>query len=143
MKEMLARVRAAQATLDQWKDKPFRLGRTDCVRVTASHLRRMGHRVKLPPSGSYASPRSALKALQARGYETLPAAMDGAGFERIAPAAALPGDIIAIPGDMEIGCLMVALSNGRAAGFHEDVAGVTVLQPTEYVAAWRVPIKKG
>lgn len=142
MQEMIARVAAAQATLDQWKGKPFKLGRADCVRVAASHLRRMGHRVKLPPAGSYGTPRSALKALKDRGFASLAEAMDGAGFDRIAPAAALPGDIVAIPGDMDIGCLTVAMSNGRVAGFHEDCVGVEVLQPTEYVAAWRVMLGK-
>lgn len=140
MNEMIARVAAAQATLDQWKGKPFKLGRADCVRVAASHLRRMGHRVKLPPAGSYATARSALKALKERGFANLAEAMDGAGFERIAPAAALPGDIIAMPSLGEVGALVIALSNGRVAGFHEDIVGVEVLQPNEYIAAWRVPI---
>ncbi|MBB5697003.1 DUF6950 family protein [Sphingomonas yantingensis] len=140
MNEMIARVAAAQATLDQWKGKPFKLGRADCVRVAASHLRRMGHRVKLPPAGSYATARSALKALKNRGFSTLVEAMDGAGFDRIAPAAALPGDIVALPDDMGIGCLTVAMSNGRVAGFHQDTIGLEVLQPSQYVAAWRVSL---
>lgn len=139
MIEMIARVEAAQATLEAVKARPFKLGTNDCARMTAAHLRRMGRRVKLPPSGSYASPKGALKALKERGFSNLIEAMDSFGFERIPPAAALPGDVLAIPSESPIGCLMVALSNGRACGFCEDATGGCVFQPIEYVAAWRVP----
>lgn len=142
MTELVKRVAAAQATLNAARDKPFRLGRNDCARMSAAHLRRMGHKVKLPASGSYASLRGAVKALAARGFADLPAAMDGMGFERIAPAAALPGDILALPTDSPIGSLAVVLSNGRACGFLEDVVGAAVIQPVEYVAAWRVPLQQ-
>ncbi|MGI4730929.1 MAG: DUF6950 family protein [Janthinobacterium lividum] len=53
MTEMEHRVAAAQATLDAYKGKPFRWGRCDCARIAASHLRRMGHQVRLPAAGSY------------------------------------------------------------------------------------------
>ena len=138
MNELVRRREATQATVDAWKGKPFRLGYSDCVRLTASHLRRMGRKVRLPAQGSYRTLRSAEKALSARGYVDLPAAMDGMGFERIAPAAALPGDVIAIPSEHAIGCLMIAVGNGRALGFHENVEGAEILQPVEYVGAWRV-----
>ena len=137
---LVRRVAAAQATLNAVKDKPFRLGRNDCARMVAGHLRRMGHKVKLPASGSYASLRGAVKALGERGFSDLPAAMDGMGFERIAPAAALAGDVLALPAESPIGCLVVVLNNGRAVGFVEDVVGAAVIQPVEYVAAWRVPL---
>ncbi|TCP30688.1 hypothetical protein [Sphingomonas sp. BK235] len=141
MTELVRRVAAAQATLNGARDKPFRLGRNDCARMVAGHLRRMGHQVRLPTSGSYASLKGAVKALAARGYADLPAAMDGMGFERIAPAAALPGDVLALPAESPIGCLAVVLNNGRACGFVEDAVGAAVIQPVEYVAAWRIPIK--
>lgn len=140
MIELDERVRRAQATLDGVKGKPFRLGRQDCVRMTAGHLRRMGHPVILPPSGSYGSLRGAKKALAARGYADLVAAMDGMGFDRISPAAALPADVLALPAESPIGCLAIVLTNGRAAGFLEDVVGGAVIQPVEYVAAWRIPL---
>jgi hypothetical protein len=140
MSELIQRVAAAQASLDAWRDKPFKLGKVDCVRFVAFHLRRMGHQVKLPPAGSYGSLLTASRRLAERGHADLPAALDAMGLERIAPAAAWPGDVIALPADSPIGALAVALSNGRVAGFHEDTAGVTVLQPMEFVAAWRVPV---
>ncbi|MBW6522400.1 hypothetical protein KZ810_02715 [Sphingomonas sp. RHCKR47] len=139
MSELIRRRDATQATLDAVKGKPFRLGRNDCARIAAAHLRRMGHRVKLPASGSYASPRTAMKALKDRGFADLLEAMDGMGFERIAPAAALVGDVLALPTASSIGCLVVVLTNGRALGFVDDFAEASVIQPVEYAAAWRVP----
>ena len=79
---MERRVAAAQATLDAYKGKPFRWGRCDCARIAASHLRRMGHQVRLPAAGSYGSARAAVKALRERGYETLGEALDGMGLGR-------------------------------------------------------------
>nr|WP_047170076.1 hypothetical protein [Sphingomonas sp. Y57] len=138
--EAVIRLNAAQATLDEFKGKPFRLGERDCVRMVAAHLRRLGYQVKLPPRGSYRTVRAARKALADRGFADLCAAVDAHGLERIPPAAAVVGDIIACPGTDEFGpALHVALSNGRTVAYHEDLAGAGVLQPVEYVAAWRAP----
>ncbi|WP_347270983.1 DUF6950 family protein [Rhizorhabdus histidinilytica] len=135
----LDKVLAAQATLDQFRGKAFQFGRRDCVRMAASHLRRLGYKVKLPPTDSYRSARSALKALRARGFADLAAAVDAHGPRRIAPAAAIAGDLLLIPGEGPFGgALQIALGNGRTAGYHQDAKGVEVLQPVEFVAAWRV-----
>jgi len=132
------RAAAAQKTLDTWKVRPIKLGTSDCVRMTAFHLRLLGRKVKLPPSGSYRTINSALKALRAAGYESLGAALDAMGLERIAPAAAIVGDIIAMPAEDKLGALSICLGNGRVLGYHEgNPAGATVLQPLEFVAAWR------
>lgn len=134
------RVAAAQATLDRFKNVPLRLGRNDCARMVAYHLRKLGHRVKLPPSGSNASARSARREMAKLGYETLEQAMDAFRFERIAPTAAVAGDVIMLPA-AELGALTVALGNGRVCGYHEDAAGAVVMQPIDWVAAWRVEPK--
>ncbi|MBP8234455.1 MAG: hypothetical protein KAY22_19350 [Rhizorhabdus sp.] len=129
---------AAQATLDEFRDKPFKFGERDCVRMAAAHLRRLGYRVKLPAKGSYRTVRSARKALADRGFANICAAVDAHGLERIAPAAAVVGDIIAIPGEHDFGgALLVALGNGRCVGYHQDLVGAGVLQPIEYITAWR------
>jgi hypothetical protein len=138
-KILVRRVEAGQATLDAWRDRPFKWGKIDCARMVASHLRRMGHSVKLPPAGSYGSALTAARRLRERGWATLSDAMDSFGFDRIPPAAALPGDVIEVPGDCDLGALTIALGNGRTLGFHPDTVGATVLQPIEYVGAWRVP----
>jgi hypothetical protein len=135
------KVAAAQATLDRFKDAPLRLGRNDCARMVAFHLRKLGHRIKLPPSGSYASVRSARRELGKLGFDTLEQALDSFGFERIAPAEAVAGDVIMLPANTELGSLTVAMGNGRTCGWHEDAVGAVVLQPLEYVAAWRITPK--
>ncbi|WP_267433777.1 hypothetical protein [Sphingomonas sp. GM_Shp_1] len=133
----IRRTRAAQATLDQWSARPMRLGTSDCVRMTAAHLRRLGHKVKLPASGAYRTTRSALKALEERGYTSLADALDAMELERIAPAEAIVGDVLMLPAEDKLGALVVALGNGRVVGYHSDAVGAAVLQPVEYIAAWR------
>ena len=129
---------AAQKTLDTWSTRPMRLGEADCVRMVAAHLRLLGHRVKLPPKGSYRTVNSAMKALRAAGYETISAALDAMGLERITPAATIVGDIILMPAEHELGALVVAMGNGRAAGWHDDVpGGAVVMQPVMMISAWR------
>ena len=140
---LIRRRDAAQATLDQWRVAPFRFGHADCVRMVASHLRRMGYRIRLPHAGAYRTANSALRALKVAGYDSLAAALDALGLARIAPAAALPGDIIQMPSEIEqIGALTVAMGNGRVVGWWGDgAAGAVVMQPTDFVAAWRVEPK--
>lgn len=130
---------AAQATLDKWGKRPFKLGTSDCVRMVAAHLRKLGYRVKLPPSGSYRTVNSATKALKASGFASVADAIDALGLERIAPAAAVAGDLLELPAEDGLGAYCVALGNGRVVGYIQDVpGGAQVLQPIEYVAAWRV-----
>lgn len=139
MSDIVRRQKATQATVDAFKGRPFRFGVRDCARMAAAHLRRLGHQVKLPPSGSYGSARSAAVALRERGFADLGAALDSMGFERIAPAAALVGDVLMLPGDGPFGgALTVAVGNGRVLGYHEDAVGADILQPVQFVTAWRV-----
>lgn len=141
--EIERRATAAQATLDRFKGRPLRLGVNDCVRMAAFHLRKLGYAVKLPPSGSYRTVKSALRALEARGYPDLATALDDLGLERIAPASAMVGDILMMPAEHPLGALAIALGNGRVVGYHEDAIGAAVLQPNQWVGAWRVAGKGG
>lgn len=134
----IRRTQAAQKTLDVWSTRKMKLGTSDCVRMIASHLRLLGYKVKLPPSGSYASYAGALKALRAADYASVEDALDAMGLQRIAPAAAGVGDIVMLPADHPLGSFTVALGNGRVVGFHEEAVTATTLQPLQYLAAWRV-----
>lgn len=133
---MIARVTATQATKDQWEGRPFAWGGADCLQVVISHLIAMGHVPTMPRP--YSSSRGAARALKEKGFANLAAAMDAHGFERIAPAAALPGDVMQIPGP-GVGALGIYLGNGAVLGFHEDAEGVVVVRAIEMSAAWRVP----
>lgn len=135
---MVRRVTAAQATLDEFVGKPFRWGHNDCARLVAAHLRRMGYKVRVPSKGSYASPRSALKMLRARGFESMAAAIDAVGLQRVAPAEAVAGDIVQGESGDAFGALGVKLSNGRLLGYHEHAVGAAVLQEVSLQIAWRV-----
>jgi hypothetical protein len=132
------RVAATQQLLDAWKGRPFswKTG-SHCVAMVAEHLRRMGYEPPLAQAGSFASPASAQRALKRVGVTTLSEAVDLMGLPRIASASALAGDIIELPGEAP-GALGVALGNGRLLGWHPDAEGAVVVQPTAYIAAWRV-----
>jgi hypothetical protein len=130
---------AAERTLRTWETRPQKLGSADCVRMTAAHLRLLGYKVKLPPAGSYRTVNSAMKALEKAGHDSISAALDALGLERIAPAATIVGDIILMPAEHELGALVIVMGNGRVAGWHDDHAeGVVVMQPLQMIAAWRV-----
>ena len=98
----------------------------------------MGRPIKeASKAGQYHSIAGGVRWLRKMGYDSLIALMD-AHFERIAPAAALPGDVIAMPGMEGPGALTIALGEGRVLGYHEDAIGAVVMQPSEYLAAWRI-----
>jgi hypothetical protein len=138
---MVRRRDAAQATLDKFKDKPFKWGVRDCSRMVAFHLRQLGYKVKLPPSGSYGTLLGAKRALKAAGFATVPEAIDAIGLERIAPAFATTGDLMEWPSENELAALGVVLGNGRMVAYHPNAAGAVVLQPIECIGAWRaVPL---
>ncbi|HWU03178.1 MAG TPA: hypothetical protein VN222_10600 [Novosphingobium sp.] len=142
---LIQRARAAEATLEEWRARPWRMGEADCVRMTASHLRRLGYRIRLPAARSYRTAKTALAALARAGHASIPAALDALGLERITPAAALAGDIIQMPADPEgaagadqLATLTIAMGNGRVMGWHPDApAGAVIMQPLQMVAAWR------
>ena len=134
---LVGRVAATQATLDEWKGRPFAWGSADCARMVISHLKRMGCPIKLAGAGDYDSALGARRALGRLGFKTLAEAMD-ASFLRIPPAAALVGDVLEMPGDDVLGALAVAVGNGRALSWHEDAEGTVVVQPVAMTAAWRV-----
>lgn len=134
---LLRRVEAAQTTVDRFKGRRFRFGTNDCARMVAFHLRQLGLSVRLAKAGSYRSRLGATRALRRLGHDSLAAALDGHGLLRIAPAAAVVGDIVELPGEPPFGALSVAVGNGRVLGYHQDCAGAEILQPTAFVAAWR------
>jgi hypothetical protein len=148
--ELIRRARAAQATLDAWERRGWRLGTADCVRMIASHLRRLGYHVRLPPAGAYRTVRAAEDALDRRGFRRVTDALDALGMIRIPPAAALAADIIELPSDDadprlvsdRLPTLAIALGNGRVFGWHDDAPqGAVVMQPLQMVAAWRVTLR--
>ncbi|MFV1919132.1 hypothetical protein VPH46_06835 [Sphingomonas sp. MJ1 (PH-R8)] len=139
MSELLRRQHAAQAAVDRFKGQPLAYGKNDCARLAAFVLRKMGHRPQLAKAGSYSTALGATRALQRSGFEDLAAAIDAMGLPRIAPAAAWVADLVLLPAEGPFGgALSVAVGNGRVLGYHEDVDGADILQPVQYLAAWRL-----
>lgn len=137
MSPMIRRVEAVQATIDRFRDKPLKLGTDDCVRMAAFALRKQGVRASLLKAGSYSSEVGARRVMKRLGYETLADAVDALGLPRIAPAMALPGDILSLRSKEGDVALTVAVGNGRVLGFWEAAGVCTVFQPVEYGDAWR------
>jgi hypothetical protein len=132
------RVDAAQKTLDRFKGHPFKFGRFDCAQMVFFHLRAIRKPLKeAGRAGTYHSLLGGVKELKKAGHDSLASLLD-AHFERIPPAAALVGDLVAMPGLEGPGALTVAMGNGRVLGYHEDAEGAVVMQPLETLAAWRV-----
>lgn len=128
----------AQAALKVFLGQPFQPGKHDCVRLAAFVLRQRGKRPGLARGGSYRSMIGAYRALRRAGFETLADALDTMGLQRIPPAAALPCDIIMVPAEGPFdGALHVAVGNGRTIGYHDGLPCAEILQPVQFVAAWR------
>lgn len=136
---MIARRDAAQATLDHFAGQPFQWGRFDCAKMVAFHLRKMGHRIGISKAGPYSNALGAKRALSRLDWSGLSQPLD-ARFERIAPAAAIVGDILQMPSEGWIEALAVVLGNGRALAYHQHEVAAVVVQPvvSEIIAVWRV-----
>lgn len=124
-----------QATLDGLAGKPFAFGSCDCGLMVISHLKAMGWKVR---TGGTWKTAVALKRFLNRHGGSGAACLDGWGVPRIAPAATIIGDIVEIAGEPPFGAFAIVIGNGRIMAFHEDAAGIAILQPTAPpLAAWR------
>jgi hypothetical protein len=140
MTTMLKRAAATQACMDRFAGRPYAPGVRDCGKLAAHALHKVGRRAKLLTAARHTTEAGAVRYIRKAGFNDLVELMDAVlPGARIAPAAALPGDIIAMAMDDgdPFGCsLTVALDNGRILGFKDGVCDVLI--PSAFVAAWRV-----
>ncbi|MBM3929014.1 MAG: hypothetical protein FJ335_11245 [Sphingomonadales bacterium] len=137
MTEIERRVAAVMATWDHFRGRPFAFGRVDCVKLCAWHLRQMGRRVTgIGRAGSYRTALSARRALVRAGFASLAEAVTAAGLIEIAPAAALPGDIMLTPSVDGMEALTIVAGNGMVIGFHDDAlaAGIQRVRIVDVLA---------
>lgn len=135
MHPMIRRQRAAQACVDAYAGKPLDWGKSECLKLFRFALHQQG--VKCGKAPTYTTEMGAVRAMKKAGFDTLAEAVDAQGLVRIAPAAALPGDIIALPAEGAFGCaLTVFVGNGRVLAYYDGRC--QVIQPNAYVTAWRV-----
>jgi hypothetical protein len=141
MKESVRRERITKACMDRFNGKPLIAGRRDCATLAAHAMHKAGRKADILTGSSHTTWAGAVKYIRKQGCKSLVELMDASGLERIPPASAWPGDIVALPssdGD-GFGCsLTVALDNGRVLGFNSETGNCEPHQPFMFVAAWRV-----
>ena len=126
---------AVEATLARFAGRPFAFGVCDCGLMVIAHLKAMGWPIR---TGGTWKTALGLKRFLRRHGGSGAACIDGWGVPRIAPAMALIGDVVELPGETEFGSFGVAIGNGRVLAFHQDVDGAAILQPNDPpLAAWR------
>lgn len=135
MKRRMAAIEACQA---RFLNKPYEPGKRDCLKLVKHALHTVGRRVGLASRVRYSTEAGAVKALRKLGFKTLVEAVDASGLIRIAPAMALPGDVLALPSDDGIGgALMLNLGNGKVLVFSGGVCVTAALRETP-IGAWRL-----
>lgn len=137
MHHLELRVAAASATFDRFNGQPFVLGKTDCARLVAFHLKQIGFKPSLLKGGSYSTPVGARRALMKLGVSSLSEIMDKHFPRWDAPAEARTGDICCVRGDGDMGdAMQVVLHRNQVLGFMDGVCGELVNH--EHRIAWRV-----
>ena len=132
--DLLKRMYATQATVDQFKEKAFDWGTYDCGQLVVAHAANCGRKIVVPPYGDKVG---AARSLREAGWGTLHNAMDVL-FTPIEPASAIMGDFVELPGGDGFSCLTVAVGNGRVLGFHADIPHCDILQPVLISGAWSI-----
>lgn len=142
MNIMLKRAAATQACMDRFAFKPVEPGVRDCRNLGAHALHKQGRSAQLLTGWKGKTWASAIRYIRAKGFKDLIEMMDAVlPDSRIPPAAALPGDIIAMPTDEEngFGCsLAVALDNGRILALNPASGLIEPMIPKMFICAWRV-----
>jgi len=135
---MIRRLRAVEAAQAQFAGQRFRLGKVDCAALGAALLAPFGW--SLPALGGYSTELGAKRKLMRLGVHDMAALIDVVGLERIAPASALLGDLMFMPGEGKhaIGALTVAMGNGAMLGWHGDHEALVSMRAEAVTAAWSV-----
>lgn len=143
MISVLKRQAATQACMDRFAGKPYASGKRDCAKLAAHALHKLGRKCPLLTKARHTTEAGALKYIRQNGFKDLVELMDavmGVTPEgRIAPAAALPGDIVGMAEGGGFGCsLAVVLDNGLVLGFDGIDRICQPVTPHLFVAAWSV-----
>jgi hypothetical protein len=135
MHPMLRRQQAVEATVQRFAGKALVWGRDDCARMAAFLVKRLGVRVSLAKMPRYSSEVGAARALRALECADLAEVVDLAGLPRIAPARAVVGDLLGLPGPDDTVALHVSLGAGTSFGLIDGA-----FQPArvhQVLTAWR------
>lgn len=127
---------ATSKTFDKFNGQPLVLGKYDCARMVAFHLKQLGYKFSLLKGGSYSNEVGARLALKKLGVSSLSEIMD-MHFPRIALAEAMTGDVSCVRGEGDMGeSMQVVLHRQNVLGLKDGVfAELAVIEP---LYAWRV-----
>lgn len=138
MTPMKRRAVAAQACIDRFSGKSYDpAAHRDCAHMVRHALHKLGRRVGQGKLPHYTTEAGGIKAVRKMGFANLIEVLDSFGLERIPPAAALAGDIVALPSEHPMGALAVAVGNGRLLAYLDGEAGAVIIEPAEMLCAWR------
>ena len=139
MQDLNFRRDATQQTIDRFKPKPYALGKGDCARMIATHIRNMGRPIiALSKVKNYTTLVGAVRALKdATGHDNLLDAMSE-HFPEQAPAACLIGDIVAVNSELPIGALSVYVGNGAVFAYEAENDFPIFGRLVEPIKAWRI-----
>lgn len=140
MTRLIKRERAVAATLEAFGGKLLDFKSRDCVRMVKYSLHHRGLGVPLLKGLRYRTEEGAGRALEKLGLSGLDDGVDRAGLTRIPPALAWIGDIVALPAPAPFAAsLMIYVGNGRLFGVAPGERRFAVIEPAEFLAAWRTP----
>ena len=141
---MARRAAAAEACIVRFADKPYQPGKRDCTLMARHCLHKLGLKVPFAKGIRYSSELGGVRALKAAGFSNLIDAVDSLNLPRIAPASALPADLIALPTDHALGALAVCIGPAAWLSYAEDFEGATrienvsqFLEDAKGPVAWR------
>ena len=140
---LIERVNAAQLAFDTFLYVPMAYGSADCAHLAATVLTALGHPDPLEGFRKYKTEAGAKRALLTAGFETVEEVLEGKlNLQRIAPASVLPGDIVALPGELdgkEWSALGVVIDADRVLAFADLGHGARgeIGSLTAATAAWR------
>ena len=137
--DRIRRAAAAEACRQRFYGKAYDPGARDCLKLANHALIKMGHGSGVVKGLRYSTEAQGYRLMRKAGFASLPEGLDAKGLPRIAPAAALQGDLIAMDAgeDNPFGAsLMVAMSDGLVLGFSEGIC--STWRPLAYQAAWRL-----
>jgi hypothetical protein len=132
---LIERVAVTQATRDAFA-RPFEWGIADCLTMAHAHLSAFGY--MLPTIPRYRTAQGARSALKRQSALSLADLLDR-NLVRIAPAAALVGDLILLEGEKPFDALMIKMDS-KCFGWHEDYEGLVNFTPEQFVAAFSVGV---
>lgn len=128
---------ATSKTFEKFNGHPLVLGKYDCARMVAFHLKQLGYKFSLLKGGSYSNEVGARLALKKLGVSSLSEIMDMHFPRYDAPSEAMTGDVMCVEGDGDTGdAMQVVLHRGNALGFHSGVCAE--LQILQHKIAWKV-----